>query len=102
MSGKSQFVMNLLTNWDSLYPEQPIRCLIVLCGFYQDAYGVLQDKYRDKCAFATSLSPELLTDEFLGDKNEGPAVFVLDDVAHKIHNNPLLTEMYIGTAHHKK
>ena len=97
-SGKSTFATSLLLNWNTIWPGQPIRKLVVVYSYFQPLYCQLQEKYGDKCIFTTSLTADLL--EKLGEPELGPACILLDDVAHKIGSSDVLVSLYIGACHH--
>ncbi len=102
-SGKSTYVKNLLLQWDHLYPNNPLRKVVIVYAHYQpDCYGAIEDKYGAHCVLRPDFTPEVLSEEVIGpmDKDR-PAVVILDDCAFKIASNPLLCELYVAISHHK-
>ncbi len=97
-------MLNLLLQWDKLYPYNSLRKLVIIYSCYQpETYGILQDKYGDKCELYTDLTPEILSEDVIGglDK-EHPACIILDDVIAKVASSPLLSHLFGVIAHHKK
>ena len=94
-SGKTTFYINLLLNWDKIF-DVPIGKLIIVYGFYQKVYESLKDAFGEKCVLAQDLCEEMLENE----NTDECVVLVLDDVAHRLCDNEVLVQAFIGGSHH--
>ena len=98
-SGKTVFYTNLLKYWDQIF-DKKIGKLYIIYGFYQSAYDTLQEIFRERCHFETDLTENMLKQNE-GDDSDSCTVIIIDDVAHRICDNELLVQLFIGASHHR-
>ena len=99
-SGKTHFIIQLLLRWNELYPDQPLRRIIVVYSYFQPLYMKLQERYGDKCIFTKRLTPDLITRQGMGDAADGVGFLLMDDVMSEICSSDALMQCYSGAAHH--
>ncbi len=85
----------MILEFEEIYSQKP-RAVIVLYNFFQPCYTEIQDKYQDRCYFATDLTENVLSNEILGPPTDGPAILLIDDLAHRLCKSELLCRIFIG------
>lgn len=79
-SGKSVFLCKLLMQWPEIFPDVPIRRILIIYHTKQKIHERIREFFGDeKCVLSQYLLPIHLEDEFLGPKTEGAAILWLDD-----------------------
>lgn len=102
-SGKTTFLTNLLLQWPTLYPMQPLRKVCLIYSYDQPDYNRLREAYGDILYTAKTLSDKVLSKETLGNADANrPAMLIIDDSAWNLTNSSELTNLFCGACHHLK
>ena len=101
MTGKSTFLLKLLKAWPNIYPNDPIRKIVLIHKFgNQPVYSEMQQLFGEKLLMTSDFNEDTFEEEKVGNPKDGMLICILDDVLHEVSSNPLLTHLVIGGVHH--
>ena len=96
MSGKSEFVFNLIRNKDLMMDKPPSR--VVYCyGEWQPAFDKLQADFQVE--FCPGLAEILDRPDFFDPSN--PTLLIIDDLAQGVADDSRCTKLFTQGIHHK-
>ena len=102
-SGKTHWMLNYCRSVSLLWPRTPIR-LVVFVSPVENSSAVeeLREIFPNTTVRVEQrLDDHHLTNEYLGDAEDGLAIMLLDDLGSQLHNNKPLEQLFIAASSHK-
>jgi hypothetical protein len=93
----------LISQWPQLYPEHPIRKIVIYYGADNaDQFQPLEQQFGKKKVFMTkNLELKHLGDDVLGPKSDGVAILVCDDPSVEFLKSDFAAKIYSAYSHHR-